>query len=426
MKSIISVYQKYYSSLKAISEIKKDNTFFDNISNLDTFFLEFRNITFVLQKQLETEEEKELYKELKEKYLNDKKMKWMKDTRNSVSKENPFNLKKNIVVDVYYIESSKKMLDFTFSIKSDDLSSNEIMKKIKSKLMDIDTTDPDIFITIKYIFTDEKEEVNIMEYVKYAIDKMGEFLIEFEKKLNINDDKVNCIKDEIKNKIVNLYINNMKLVEDCSFNKKTNEFEFSHKAEFVYVNKNKLDNRENKKIPLKEDNFLLHGKSLEEKFKCFIKKHINIYIMQNNNIVPTFIIIYEDKTFTIESVFIYNKSSVYRKINEIANRIEKQKISSILFVFESIGYNNKNIDVSNLPYTERSKYANINYLSFSMLNKDLKEINIMFNTDKITNIKYVNDKIENLTSNFENITFLPIKNKFKKIQSKIKKESLDK
>ena len=42
--------QKFYSALKSLDEFGRDGNFFDDVSNLDKFFSEFRNITFVIQK----------------------------------------------------------------------------------------------------------------------------------------------------------------------------------------------------------------------------------------------------------------------------------------------------------------------------------------------------------------------------------------
>ena len=45
-------YQKFYSALSSLARFKKDANFFDNISCLDTFFSEYRNVTFAIQSQL--------------------------------------------------------------------------------------------------------------------------------------------------------------------------------------------------------------------------------------------------------------------------------------------------------------------------------------------------------------------------------------
>ena len=42
--------QKFYSALKSLDEFGRYGNFFDDVSNLDKFFSEFRNITFVIQK----------------------------------------------------------------------------------------------------------------------------------------------------------------------------------------------------------------------------------------------------------------------------------------------------------------------------------------------------------------------------------------
>ena len=57
--------QKFYSALKSLDEFGRYGIFFDDVSNLDKFFSEFRNITFVIQKNLKTEENKKTYEELR-------------------------------------------------------------------------------------------------------------------------------------------------------------------------------------------------------------------------------------------------------------------------------------------------------------------------------------------------------------------------
>ena len=56
--------QKYYSALKSLYEFGLQGDFFDDVSNLDKFFSEFRNITFVVQKGV-GKENKVIYTELR-------------------------------------------------------------------------------------------------------------------------------------------------------------------------------------------------------------------------------------------------------------------------------------------------------------------------------------------------------------------------
>lgn len=45
-------YQKFYSALSNLERFNKESNFFDNISAIDSFFTEYRNITFVIQSSL--------------------------------------------------------------------------------------------------------------------------------------------------------------------------------------------------------------------------------------------------------------------------------------------------------------------------------------------------------------------------------------
>lgn len=90
---VFPALQKYYSALKSLDDFGCRGNFFDDVSNLDTFFSEFRNVTFVIQKELRTEENKRIYLELRSKYLTGDTLKWFIETRNSTTKEKPFSLK---------------------------------------------------------------------------------------------------------------------------------------------------------------------------------------------------------------------------------------------------------------------------------------------------------------------------------------------
>lgn len=45
-------FQKFYNALSSLERFDKNKDFFENISSLDNFFTEYRNITFVLQKAI--------------------------------------------------------------------------------------------------------------------------------------------------------------------------------------------------------------------------------------------------------------------------------------------------------------------------------------------------------------------------------------
>ena len=49
---LYSAYQKFYSALINFDRFDKEGDFFSNISCLDAFFSEYRNITFAMQASL--------------------------------------------------------------------------------------------------------------------------------------------------------------------------------------------------------------------------------------------------------------------------------------------------------------------------------------------------------------------------------------
>lgn len=72
-------YQKFYSALSNLERFCVENCFFDNVSCLDNFLSEYRNITFVLQKSIAHTDKKEFYSKNRDKYL--KGCKWFVDKK---------------------------------------------------------------------------------------------------------------------------------------------------------------------------------------------------------------------------------------------------------------------------------------------------------------------------------------------------------
>lgn len=85
---------KFYSALQCLEKFEKGNDLFDNIAHLDSFFSEYRNVTFVLQKSLSHTVYKELYEKKRDKFLMNETGRWFINKRNKITKEHPFELEK--------------------------------------------------------------------------------------------------------------------------------------------------------------------------------------------------------------------------------------------------------------------------------------------------------------------------------------------
>ncbi|MGL5261078.1 MAG: hypothetical protein ACRC9P_01705, partial [Bacteroides sp.] len=111
--------QKLYSALSHLEQFHTGNDFFDNIKSLDSFFSEYRNITFVLQKSVSKTDYEQKYKELREKYLSGDLSQWFVNARNKVLKEQPFQLEKRILVTVYDAKIAQIIFNKVFTIEED-------------------------------------------------------------------------------------------------------------------------------------------------------------------------------------------------------------------------------------------------------------------------------------------------------------------
>lgn len=412
MKCLCPVFQKYYNALKSINELKTNNNFFDNIASIDNFFLEFRNITFVLQKQLKSEEEKNTYERLKLKYLNNDTMKWFVETRNEVSKEHSFELKKKIIVDVYCIDSEKNIINETFTIQDEDLTSEQVKTKIEEKLSKIKTREPEIFLTIKYLFLNKSEEIDIYEMIKKGLNIMHDFVFELEESINGDCRLCQKLKESILEKTKEFSSRRMELITDCSYNVKKNKLEFYDKADILYGTKSDNFFLDNYRMPIKDNPIFPRGGNIDEVFESFIIMYILIYIEQQKHIMPTFVIIYKDMTFTIDSFFVFTKATLYRKVNEISKKILADDIIAIMSVGESLAYPIDDTNIYEKPYEERIKNATEERLVFTMIKDNIDEKTIWFDTNRIEDMMYVRSKLNKNDKSFFDLTLQPIREMF--------------
>ena len=80
---LFSAYQKFYSALSHLERFDKESNFFDNISAIDSFFNEYRNVTFVMQESLSHTEFFSAYEKNRDLFLTDH---WFVKKRNETIK----------------------------------------------------------------------------------------------------------------------------------------------------------------------------------------------------------------------------------------------------------------------------------------------------------------------------------------------------
>lgn len=416
MECMCPVYQKFYSALKNINSISIQNDFFDNVSFFDSFFNEFRSITFTLQSSIDKNKKLlKIYEDLKKEYLLSDIMKWCNNTRVDVTHKKPFQLNKIIDVDIYYIDKTRTKIHYNFDIAINDKSNKEIVKEISDILSKIETNEPEIYFTINYKFLDGKEKINIFENINEILVTMNQFLQKFEK--NINNKCKNCelLKDNIKNISNSIKLKKFELQHDGVFNVKTKKIEFGSIG-IISLGNSENEIIDSPRISTKA-NKLLKGDNIEDFYMSFVTNHLLIYLMQEKHIMPTFFIFFDDGTFTIKSFLFDNKATIYKEINNIATNVTNDKITAVFLVNEMYGYDQSNKEIMKLPYEERIKHSTIEYLSFSMITNKMQEKYYLIDTNNITDEKSLMNIISNIKE-YETeciITSLdPIRMEFKK------------
>ena len=156
--------QKYYSALKSLYDFGQQGDFFDDVSNLDKFFSEFRNITFVIQKAVGTEENREIYSQLRTKYLAGEISKWFVDERNKTTKERPFDLKKELCVDLYLPNGLISLKDSRLVVNFED-SFDEALDFIHTTFLNGFGL-KEIFFSTKICFSESGSEVDLYPKIK--------------------------------------------------------------------------------------------------------------------------------------------------------------------------------------------------------------------------------------------------------------------
>lgn len=137
------------------------------------------------------------------------------------------------------------------------------------------------------------------------------------------------------------------------------------------------------RVPIENLNEMYPNGDLFSKFELM---HVVIFQM-GKSLLPTYLILYSDDTFELVTFGFSIKTTVYRKFNEIARRIEADKIVNVLFVTEMYIYDLD--EVSKLDSRERIEHAKNEILAFYMIDKHLAIKSHSYDTKQINDFKYI-------------------------------------
>lgn len=169
---------KFYSALSSLEKFKKGTNFFDNISFLDNFFSEYRNVTFVLQKSLAKTQFMPTYEELRDQYLVNNFGKWFVEKRNEVIKQQPFDLEKRIVISIYSGQIPLSLPELIFTIDN-DVEISTIVESLRTTFMN--SGQLEVMFSAEFLFFEYGHSEDLYDNLILGINQMKLFLAEMKR-----------------------------------------------------------------------------------------------------------------------------------------------------------------------------------------------------------------------------------------------------
>lgn len=308
-------YQKFYSALSSLERFDKEQNFFDNISSLDNFFSEYRNITFVIQAALKHTQYFDDYVSNRDKYLTDH---WFVEKRNQITKQQPFQLVKELDVTLYHAMGHENVYTKSFTVEN-DLPWTSVIEELKNMFTQISS--PEIFFSAKFAYHENGKDIDLW-------DKLMSGIIGTEGKKVANHRSLK---------------------------------EFTESKYFNYDG---------------------------TPFGTFVLMHAFIGTVRSDaDIIPAIMVVYDDDTYDLDAFHANVKTTIYRKINEVAQHILHESIKEVFFVslYTSLP------DQKNVPLLskERVELAETEILAVMRVDYDLNVEEYVFDRKSLSSMDYL-------------------------------------
>lgn len=373
---LLSAYQKFYSALNNLDKFNKENNFFDNISCLDTFFSEFRNITFVMQKSLAHTEYISAYARNRDRYLADSI--WFVRKRNETTKEQPFQLIKQVEITLYYPNKGITLYSEIFSVDN-NVEMSTLIEKFKRLFMNIDPFE--VFFSAEFTFYEKDSQEDLFNKLIYGIQLMKDFLKSMKDEINEHCDLSEELIQKIDKLVFSQLPRDMLLISDYVYHPYKEEFERAGRVSLILMGQRKTINR----TPLTSLKKGLFGNLGGDYFHKFVVMHA---ILQNVNLLPTMMVVFKDNTFELDAFNADIKTTIYRKINEVAKRIIEEDIAEFYYMqtYVACPYLLDNIK---MKYQERLSLSENKYLTFMKVDCSLHEEEYIFDGANLSIMEYI-------------------------------------
>ena len=376
---LYSAYQKFYSALKNLQRFDKENNFFDNISSLDSFLSEYRSITFVLQKSLAHTPYIERYRELAKERFTDS---WMNTQRVKTVHEHPVEFSKQIDVSIYLPFGKLVCLRRTFTVDN-DIPLSSCQEELKKYFCDV--SEDEVFFSAKFSFIEKDSGKNIWNKLSAGIFLMGDLMETLYQEIAEQCPLCETLRKQIQENALFHVPDDFLLVSDYVYYPRTDEFERAGRLAIVLgINGRKVANR----MPI---TFLTEDKHLNydgTTFGTFVLMHAIIPTLGKPfDIMPAILVVYGDGTYDLDAFHADIKTTVYRKLSEVAELIETKDVKEVCFMNTySVIPSSKEVPTVS---KERLKLATHDILAFMKVDSDLNETEYAFDSRYYNRVEYV-------------------------------------
>lgn len=391
--------QKFYNALNIINQIDSKKYIFETIPQIDSFFSEMRNITFVMQKSFNTPELDIVYEREIDKFLNSEVMKWFNGIRIETTHKHPFKLEKALDIEFYLPNFSTDTAHIRLTIDNDS-NFDDLYKKLKLFLDSQCADIVELYLSVTTTFLENGKEVDIYSIIQKGIEVMYAFLVEMMRLYPCNCLKCTKLKEEIKYLISKVNAKRLTFSSDLYYADKKLSIggsictplspDYSLLSPPVPIKNSMFDIKD---LPACDISYL----------KIFTANHIAIARIQRtesqeSELMPVFLIVYEDDTFSFYGPITgTNKSTFYRVVNDVAKIVGRNKVKLVLILTEAYGYNTNIEQLLSMKYEDRTKEATSVMIWCSLISKNLEKIYATaIDYENLFDDKYIGKQVMNI------------------------------
>ena len=395
--------QKLYSALSSLEKFSKENNFFENISSLDIFFSEFRNITFVLQKSLAHTDFIDDYNKLRDEYLSE--CRWFIEKRNETTKQQPFQLVKKIDISIYHPNQGYKICSYEFTIK-DDVEMSTLLDELKqlfSKLHPIE-----VFFSVEFSFYEVDTKIDIYEKISFGINQIKLLLNELKIRINQNCDLCDKLESAFNNFHFSITLKDVFFTDDYVYYPKMDLFERADRMAFSTDSVDVSIPRQ----PINNERWHMFGAKETSFFDKFVMLHIMI---GTADLMPTTMIVYDDETYEMDTYHSTIKTTAYRKTNETAMKIANNNVKEV-YVMQTYTLIETCDEIYQMTSKERLQKGTQDILIFMKVDSDLNKEEYFFEEKNIRCENYLVGKLREGSKKhleYGKLNMQPIINAFK-------------